>query len=69
VTVEPSERTVKPNGKNRMNVCASPHPRHVPRADRWPLGKAPETPSPPAIERSKDSNLWRSDNWIKWIIL
>jgi hypothetical protein len=64
VTVEPPERTVKPNGKNRMNLRASPHPRQVPQVRCGPLPGIRETPSLPAIERSTESNVRFSDSGL-----
>jgi hypothetical protein len=43
---------VKPNSKNRMNLCASPHPRHVQRVRVGPPGRMPESASLPAFEQS-----------------
>jgi hypothetical protein len=60
---------VKPNGKNRMNVCASPHPRQVQRVPRGSFGTASESPFQPAIERFSATPSAAPDTPIKTIIL
>jgi hypothetical protein len=51
VTVSPAQREVKPNSKNRMNLCASPHPRQLRQPARGSARADPETLAPSVIPR------------------